>query len=84
MLLTMRLHAVIALSYFAPLVLDRAFAAPLHSIALPNHECLDKRGAVASEVSTCSRIGVDLIQKGGNAADAVSGRSNPPLRVNPA
>lgn len=31
-----------------------------------------KKGAVASEVSTCSHVGVDLIEKGGNAADAVS------------
>ena len=32
----------------------------------------DKLGAVASESSVCSRIGVDLIKAGGNAADAVS------------
>lgn len=31
----------------------------------------DKLGAVASESSVCSRIGVDLIKAGGNAADAV-------------
>ncbi len=28
-------------------------------------------GAVASESSVCSRIGVDLLEAGGNAADAV-------------
>lgn len=33
----------------------------------------DKNGAVASEASECSRIGVDLIKEGGNAADAVGG-----------
>lgn len=32
----------------------------------------DKKGAVASESAVCSRIGVDLIKEGGNAADAVS------------
>lgn len=31
----------------------------------------DTLGAVASESSVCSRIGVDLIKAGGNAADAV-------------
>ena len=30
-----------------------------------------KNGAVASESAVCSRIGVDLIKAGGNAADAV-------------
>ena len=32
----------------------------------------DKKGAVASESAVCSKIGVDLIRIGGNAADAVS------------
>lgn len=35
------------------------------------HEECDKRGAVASESSVCSRIGINLIREGGNAADAV-------------
>ena len=35
------------------------------------HELKDKLGAVASESSLCSKIGVDLIKDGGNAADAV-------------
>ena len=30
-----------------------------------------KQGAAASESAVCSRIGVDLIRDGGNAADAV-------------
>lgn len=34
----------------------------------------DSKGAVASESAVCSRIGVDLIKEGGNAADAVSPR----------
>ena len=37
------------------------------------HHTHSKRGAVASESSICSHIGVDLIKEGGSAADAVSG-----------
>ena len=33
----------------------------------------DELGAVASESSVCSRIGVDLIKAGGSAADALVG-----------
>ena len=33
----------------------------------------DRLGAVASESSVCSRIGVDLIKAGGSAADALVG-----------
>ena len=36
------------------------------------HEAKDKLGAVASESTVCSHIGIDLIKEGGNAADAVS------------
>jgi hypothetical protein len=32
----------------------------------------DSLGAVASESSICSNIGIDLLRQGGNAADAVS------------
>lgn len=32
---------------------------------------------MASEVGICSKIGVDVIKKGGNAADAVSLRELP-------
>ena len=31
----------------------------------------DKLGAVASESAVCSKIGIDLLKAGGNAADAV-------------
>lgn len=37
-----------------------------------SHVEKDQRGAVASESAVCSRIGVNLIKAGGNAADAVS------------
>lgn len=40
---------------------------------IPYHDkSKDKLGAVASESSVCSQIGIDLIQKGGSAADGVS------------
>lgn len=37
------------------------------------HEAKDQLGAVASESDICSRIGVNLLKEGGNAADAMVG-----------
>jgi gamma-glutamyltranspeptidase len=34
---------------------------------------VDQLGAVASESDICSRIGTDLLKRGGNAADAMVG-----------
>jgi gamma-glutamyltranspeptidase/glutathione hydrolase len=31
----------------------------------------DQKGSVASLSSTCSQIGIDIIKRGGNAADAI-------------
>ena len=42
-----------------------------HKRGSEQHEAKDKLGAVASESSVCSHIGIDLIKDGGNAADAV-------------
>lgn len=39
----------------------------------------DKLGAVASESSICSNIGIDLLKVGGNAADAVRNMLRPLL-----
>jgi gamma-glutamyltranspeptidase/glutathione hydrolase len=39
----------------------------------PQHEVKDKKGAVASESEICSKIGIDLLKHGGNAADALVG-----------
>lgn len=36
----------------------------------PNH---DRLGAVASESAVCSKVGIDLLKSGGNAADALVG-----------
>ena len=44
---------------------------PGHDSYRQTDDC-DKQGAVASENAVCSRIGIDLLQAGGNAADAVS------------
>ncbi|KAK1991084.1 gamma-glutamyltransferase 1 [Colletotrichum falcatum] len=44
-----------------------ALAAPCNVTTVP------KLGAVASEADICSRIGADLLKKGGNAADATVG-----------
>lgn len=41
-----------------------------------DHASTSKLGAVASESSVCSRVGTDLIKKGGSAADAVSEASS--------
>ena len=55
-----------------------AFALALHSAFASvapakrkHYEEYHKKGAVASESAVCSRIGIELIKKGGNAADAV-------------
>jgi gamma-glutamyltranspeptidase len=44
------------------------------AVAHPNsHNSTDaKHGAVASEAAVCSQIGIDILKKGGNAADSVS------------
>ena len=47
-----------------------AYPAPLHDQEL---------GAVASESSVCSNIGIDILKEGGNAADAVNSISIPIL-----
>ena len=45
--------------------------APAQKRGSEQHEAKDNLGAVASESSVCSHIGIDLIRDGGNAADAV-------------
>ncbi|WYZ37956.1 hypothetical protein EsH8_II_001462 [Colletotrichum jinshuiense] len=42
-------------------------------LAAPSHSSIPKLGAVASESDICSKIGTDLLKKGGNAADATVG-----------
>ena len=44
-----------------------------HRRGTNQYEENDNLGAVASESSVCSRIGVDLIKAGGSAADALVG-----------
>ncbi|KAF3916347.1 Gamma-glutamyltranspeptidase [Orbilia brochopaga] len=50
----------------------------LKASALPTelegrHYEKDHRGAVASEMDVCSKVGIDLMRRGGNAADAMVG-----------
>jgi hypothetical protein len=44
---------------------------PVGAHPKPSHQsnCL---GAVASESDTCSKVGIEILKEGGNAADAVS------------
>ena len=44
----------------------------------PPQHAPDRLGAVASESSICSNIGIELLKQGGNAADAVSCHSKIP------
>lgn len=48
--------------------------------ALTNH---GRKGAVASLAADCTEIGIDLMKKGGNAADAVRRLPAPVLRPLP-
>lgn len=57
----------ILFGYFAIVI-----ALPWYENPGSKHYARHQRGAVASESSVCSRIGVGLIEEGGNAADAVS------------
>lgn len=51
----------------------KAWAIPPH----PHPPGPDHLGAVASESSVCSNIGIDILKEGGNAADAVC--RSPPI-----
>lgn len=48
-----------------------AIAPPQALLNLQAHTKHDRLGAVASENRVCSQIGIDLLEAGGNAADAV-------------
>ncbi len=57
----------------SPLTLLGVLTVAQIALANPVQVCAgqDKLGAVASESSICSNIGIDLLKAGGNAADAV-------------
>ncbi len=59
----------LACALLLPPLLDQAAANPLPRAR--QHYAPDSLGAVASESSICSSIGIDLLRQGGNAADAV-------------
>lgn len=64
-------RVIVAFASIAPHIL--ANPAPHYTHRNPQqHHASDKLGAVASESSVCSQIGIDLLKAAGNAADAVS------------
>lgn len=54
----------------SPLLVQQVGANPVPDLEM--RQAGDRKGAVASESDICSRIGIDLLEQGGNAADAVS------------
>lgn len=67
----MRFLLTLAYVSLAQLALGHTYSP--NSTEHPQFRYHDKNGAVASEASECSRIGVDLIKEGGSAADALVG-----------
>ncbi|KAL7270428.1 hypothetical protein RUND412_006867 [Rhizina undulata] len=63
------LASICALVLGAATLLPIAGANPLYRVNFEQ----DKNGGVASEVKTCSQVGIDLMKSGGNAADAMVG-----------
>jgi gamma-glutamyltranspeptidase/glutathione hydrolase len=53
------------------LILNSIFFQTVSSI--DHHSIEDDNGAVASESTVCSNIGIELLKYGGNAADALVG-----------
>ncbi|KAB2103571.1 hypothetical protein AG0111_0g8542 [Alternaria gaisen] len=47
--------------------------ATLPSIVQSHQRSIGANGAVTSEVEVCSKVGIDLLRDGGNAADAAIG-----------
>ena len=80
-----RLHSYLALALvLGQSALGWAPPASGYKRISDQHELKDKLGAVASESSVCSKIGVDLIKDGGNAADAVCLEELRTLHLKPA
>jgi gamma-glutamyltranspeptidase / glutathione hydrolase len=71
LLFTMLMLLQLACALVVPPLFQQAAANPLPTIR--QNEAPGNRGAVASESSICSEIGIDLLQQGGNAADALVG-----------
>lgn len=67
MLFPRRLPHVLSVA-LAALPSIKATSIPLNSTSVND----GKNGAVASESSICTDIGIDILKVGGNAADAVS------------
>ena len=70
-MLSMRLGCLFTLLCYTRLSLALSVGSSQVRHAARQYQENDKLGAVASESAVCSRIGVNLIKSGGNAADAV-------------
>ncbi len=66
----------LACALVVPSLVQQAGANPVPAVRLTRAP--GTRGAVASESSICSEIGLNLLKQGGNAADAVSLAPNDP------
>lgn len=72
----MRSHIVIAYTIWLGTLLRTRLSSATVQLDARGHgkdKNCDKLGAVASESAVCSKIGVELIENGGNAADALVG-----------
>jgi len=69
MMLSLLLQLVAGLSFLTQV---NANPLPAH-IDLVQRQASANRGAVASESDICSKIGIDIIENGGNAADSLVG-----------
>ena len=68
---TFILHLIFTSIWLAHSSLEVSIPSNKHRYPVRQHQEQDQLGAVASESAVCSRIGVDLLKSGGNAADAV-------------
>lgn len=75
MLMSLNVRIAVALAFcgLSAFGLTVPLSSELRGTNTTQYEETDKLGAVASESSVCSRIGVDLIKIGGSAADALVG-----------
>jgi gamma-glutamyltranspeptidase/glutathione hydrolase len=64
----MRLFRHQPTAYMAPFL---SYLTSQLALSLPSHHAEPRLGAVASESSICSQIGVDILKGGGNAADSM-------------
>ena len=69
---TIAMLSILTVALAASPLLMQAGANPMPIPTLEYRQEPGHLGAVASESEICSKIGIELLQAGGNAADAVS------------